>query len=170
MHLIVARNVRNMNELKFFLSNAPPETPVRELLHVAFSRWRVERCFEDQKTELGFDHFEGRSYLGLKRHQTITAVTHLFLSEVRQELRGEKPRADRLPGPRRGRRAGALVGTGPNGSQANPRSRGGRNRLHPATQRPSPPLPHQNNTTKTRRPGNPTDRTPPLRMERKLAL
>jgi SRSO17 transposase len=34
---------------------------------VAFSRWRVERCFEDQKTELGFDHFEGRSYRGLIR-------------------------------------------------------------------------------------------------------
>ena len=39
----------------------PPATPVKELLHVAFSRWRVERCFEDQKTEWGFDHFEGRS-------------------------------------------------------------------------------------------------------------
>ena len=62
-----------------------------ELLLVAFSRWHVERCFEDQKTELGFDHFEGRCYLGLKRHQAIAAVTHLFLARVQQELRGEKP-------------------------------------------------------------------------------
>ncbi len=59
LHLIVARNVRDILDVKFFVSNAPPETSVRELLHVAFSRWRVERCFEDQKTELGFDHFEG---------------------------------------------------------------------------------------------------------------
>ena len=64
LHLIVARNVRDVLTVKFFVSNAPPETPVTELLHVAFSRWRVERCFEDQKTELGFDHFEGRSYRG----------------------------------------------------------------------------------------------------------
>jgi SRSO17 transposase len=118
LHLIVARNVRDTSEAKFFLSNAPAETPVKELLHVAFSRWRVERCFEDQKTELGFDHFEGRSYLGLMRHQAITAASHLFLSEVQQRLRGEKPRADRLPGPHRGRRPGALVGAGTNSSQA----------------------------------------------------
>ncbi len=71
LHLIVARIVRDVLEVKFFVSNAPPETALAELLHVAFSRWRIERCFEDQKTELGFDHFEGRSYLGLKRHQAI---------------------------------------------------------------------------------------------------
>ena len=64
LHLIVARNVRDTAEVKFFLSNAPAETPLKELLVVALSRWRVERRFEDQKTELRFDHFEGRSYLG----------------------------------------------------------------------------------------------------------
>ncbi len=114
LHLIVARNVRDILDVKFFVSNAPPDTSVRELLHVAFSRWRVERCFEDQKTELGFDHFEGRSYRGLVRHQAITAVSHLFLSEVRQQLRGEKSGVDRLPSPHRRRRAGALVGAGTN--------------------------------------------------------
>ena len=170
LHLVVARNVRDPSEVKFFVSNAPPETPVQELLHVAFSRWRVERCFEDQKTELGFDHFEGRSYLGLNRHQAITAVTHLFLSEVQQQLRGEKPRTDRVPGPHRGRRAGALVGAGANGDPTDSRSGRGRNRLHPAAQRPSPPLPHQNNTQKASRIGRPPDRTAALRMEHELAL
>jgi len=125
LHLIVARNVRNVLEVKFFLSNAAADTPVKELLHVAFSRWRVERCFEDQKTELGFDHFEGRSYLGLKRHQAITAVSHLFLSEVQQQLRGEKSGTDRLPGPHRGVRPGPLVGAGTHGSPADHRRRRG---------------------------------------------
>jgi len=115
LHLIVARNVRNTCEVKFFLSNALPETPVAELLHVGFSRWHVERCFEDQKTELGFDHFEGRSYVGLKRHQAITAVSHLFLSETHQELRGEKPRADSLPDTHGDIGAGTLVGAGTHG-------------------------------------------------------
>ena len=49
LHLLVARNVLDPDELKFFVSNAPPETSVEVLLLVAFSRWRVERCFEDQK-------------------------------------------------------------------------------------------------------------------------
>lgn len=170
LHLIVARNVRNPSEVKFFVSNAPPETPVKELLHVGFSRWRVERCFEDQKTELGFDHFEGRSYLGLKRHQAITAVSHLFLSEVQQQLRGKKSGADGLPGPHGRGRIGALVGIGTHGRTTDSESRRSRNRLHPAPQRASTPVPQQNNTTKTRRARHSTDRTAPLRLEHELAL
>ena len=59
-------------EIKFFVSNAPPETPVQTLLLVAFSRWRVERCFEDQKGKIGLDQWEGRRWLGLKRHLILT--------------------------------------------------------------------------------------------------
>jgi SRSO17 transposase len=170
LHLVVARNVRDTSEVKFFLSNAPAETPVKELLHVAFSRWRVERCFEDQKTELGFDHFEGRSYLGLRRHQAITAVTHLFLSEVQQQLRGEKHRVDCLPGPHRRRGADPLLGAGTNGRSTDSRRSRGRNRLHAKAQLSSASLPHQSHTTKTRRAGHPTDQTAALRLEHQLAL
>jgi hypothetical protein len=52
-HLVIARNVLKPDEIKFFISNAPPETKVETLLLVGFSRWRVERCFQDQKSELG---------------------------------------------------------------------------------------------------------------------
>jgi SRSO17 transposase len=96
-HLIVARNVLQPDEIKYFVSNAPPRTSVQKLLLVAFSRWRVERCFEDEKGELGLDHYEGRKYQGLKRHLIITTVSHLFLAKAQQELRGEKSRADGLP-------------------------------------------------------------------------
>ncbi len=89
-YLIVARNALDLEDLKYFVAQVPRETPLTALLHVGFSRWRVERCFEDQKTELGFDHFEGRSYVGLMRHPTITAATHLFLSRVGQQWRGGK--------------------------------------------------------------------------------
>jgi SRSO17 transposase len=98
-HLLVARRATQPEEIKFFFAHAPQETSLGVLLHVAFSRWRVERCFEDQKTELGFDHFEGRSYVGMMRHQIITALSHLFLSRVHQEWRGGKKRkrVDGLP-------------------------------------------------------------------------
>lgn len=96
-HLVVARNVLEPEVLKYFVSNAPPDTSVQTLLLVAFSRWRVERCFEDEKGELGLDHYEGRLYQGLKRHLIISTVSHLFLAKVHQDLRGEKPRPDRVP-------------------------------------------------------------------------
>jgi len=97
-HLVVARNVLEPAVIKYFVSNAPPEASVQTMLLVAFSRWRVERCFQDEKSELGLDHYEGRLYQGLKRHMIITAVSHLFLAKVHMDLRGEKPGLDSLPG------------------------------------------------------------------------
>lgn len=90
MHLVVARNVLDVEEVKFFASNAPPETPVQTMLLVGFSRWRVERCFEDQKSEIGLDQYEGRRYQGLKRHLILSCVSYLFLSRMREEFGGEK--------------------------------------------------------------------------------
>jgi hypothetical protein len=109
VHLIVAHSVLEPDVLKFFIADAPQDTPLTVLLHVAFSRWRVERSFEDQKTELGFDHFEGRSYIGLMRHQTITALTHLFLSRVHQEWRGGKTGVDGLPNSHCGLGVGSVL-------------------------------------------------------------
>jgi hypothetical protein len=95
--LIIARNVENPDEIKFFIANAPAGTPPEVLLHVGFSRAHVERCFEDEKSELGLSHFEIRNYRGLRRHLIVTALTHLFLAEAHQQWRGEKSGADGLP-------------------------------------------------------------------------
>jgi len=90
MHLVATRNVLKPEEIKYFLSNAAEEVRVQTLLLVAFSRWRVERCFEDQKQEVGLDQWEGRRWLGLKRHLILTSVSYLFLARTRKGLRGEK--------------------------------------------------------------------------------
>lgn len=85
--LIVARNTLNPAEIKYFVSNAPQDTPLEALLFVAFSRWHVERCFEDNKTELGMDHFEVRSYGAMLRHLALTAVSYLFVARLHQALK-----------------------------------------------------------------------------------
>lgn len=107
--LLFARNVLHPQEVKFFPSNASESTPVETLLLVAFSRWRIERCFEDGKTELGLDHFEVRQWLSISRHLILTAVSHLFLAEFREEYRGEKSGPDGRPGPHRHARLDAAV-------------------------------------------------------------
>ena len=98
LHLVVARNVLDPTEIKFFVGDAPPETNVQTLLLVAFSRWRIERCFEDQKQEVGLDQWEGRHWRGLKRHLILTSVSYLFMARVRESLRKKKSRPDRVPG------------------------------------------------------------------------
>jgi SRSO17 transposase len=107
--LLVARNVLAPEEIKYFVANAPAGTPLEVLLHVAFSRFQVERCFEEEKGELGLDHFEVRNYTSLQRHLRLTAVSHLFLAKVQQQWRGEKPAVDGLPSPPSGRGLGPVA-------------------------------------------------------------
>jgi SRSO17 transposase len=81
-------------EEKFFLSNAPADAPVEVLVRVAFRRAAVEHCFRVCKAELGFTHFEGRSYTALVRHLSLGLVALAFVAEHTERLRGEKPGGD----------------------------------------------------------------------------
>ena len=91
--LIVARNV-DTGETKYFASNAPPHTKLATLLKVAFCRWGVEHAFRLAKTEIGFGHFEGRSWKGLLRHMILCQAVMLFVAEQTDRLRGEKTEPD----------------------------------------------------------------------------
>jgi len=114
---VAARNVLNREKVKYFVSDATAEAPTGALLLVGLTRWPVERCFEDSKSELGFDHWEGRSYLGLKRHQIVSAVSYWLLAEVRWELRGEKAGPDGVPVADRGGSVGGGVRVGRGGGR-----------------------------------------------------
>lgn len=91
--LIIARNLLQPKEVKYFLSNmviGSEGFSLEWLLWVAFSRWPIERCFEVGKKELGMDHFEVRSWLGIHRHLYISQVSQLFCARIRQKLREKK--------------------------------------------------------------------------------
>jgi SRSO17 transposase len=107
-HLVVCKNPLT-GEIKYFLSNAPWGTPLGKLLEIAFSRWPIEQCFEEQKGEVGLTHWEGRLWLSLQRHLILTSVTYLFLSMARQRLAEKKSRGHGLPGPHRHQCGGPIV-------------------------------------------------------------
>jgi uncharacterized protein (DUF1697 family) len=93
--LIVARNALHPEEVKYFVSNQGPgsgDTTVERLLWIGFSRWPIERCFEQAKNELGMDHFEVRGWRSIHRHLYLTQLSHLFCARVRQRLREKKRR------------------------------------------------------------------------------
>ena len=97
--LIVARNVLNPEEIKYFLANqslSSPHVTLKDLLWVAFSRWPIERCFEIGKRDLGMDHFEMRQWCGIHRHFYISQLTQLFCAQTQQALR-EKNSGGTLP-------------------------------------------------------------------------
>jgi SRSO17 transposase len=101
-HLLVARHVLQGEAVKYFLSNGPAAATTATLLRVALTRHRVERCFQDQKSELGLDHYEGRTYTGLIRHLYVTLVSYLFAMRAVELRRGEKPGVDGAAGASRG--------------------------------------------------------------------
>jgi hypothetical protein len=93
--LIVARNVLDPDEVKYFLSNllvGSEGVTLEWLLWIGFSRWPIERCFEVAKRELGMDHFEVRSWGGIHRHLYISQVSQLFCARVHQRLRKKNDR------------------------------------------------------------------------------
>ena len=110
-------------DMALIVSDVPAEIPTDPLLLVGLTRWHGERCFEDSKTELGSDHWEGRSDLGLKRHQIVSAVRSLILAEVRRELEGEKTGTDRVPSSDCGGRVGGGVRIGGEVGQETGRAR-----------------------------------------------
>jgi SRSO17 transposase len=115
--LIAARDRLDQQTTKYFLSNASAGVPLEALLHVAFSRWPVERCLEDEKSELGLSHFECRKYAAVLRHMRITQVSHLFLARQTQRLAEKKSAGDDLPGARRGQRVAGRAAAGRGGPQ-----------------------------------------------------
>jgi len=93
--LIVARNVMDPNEVKYFISNRLPESggvSLKWMLWVAFARWPIEHCFRQAKDELGMDHFEVRGWRCIHRHLYITQLSHLFCSREHQRFRKKNDR------------------------------------------------------------------------------
>ena len=72
---------------KYFVSNLPATTSLHALVRAAHQRWAIEQQYQDLKDELGFDHFEGRSYPGWQHHAVITAVAYAFLQKERMRPR-----------------------------------------------------------------------------------
>lgn len=74
---------RTSGERKYYLSNLPPATSLKQLASLIKARWVCEQAHQQLKEELGLDHFEGRSWRGLHRHALLTLIAYLFLQHLR---------------------------------------------------------------------------------------
>jgi hypothetical protein len=81
--LIFRRNIDDPAEIKFYFSNAPASTPLIEFVRLSGMRWPIETIFEEAKGEVGFDHYEMRSWLGWHHHMLLVSLAHHFLVRLR---------------------------------------------------------------------------------------
>ena len=56
-----------------------PNTPRRTLVRAIKARWACEQAHQQLKDELGLDHYEGRSWLGLHHHALLTMIAFTYL-------------------------------------------------------------------------------------------
>jgi len=64
---------------KYWLSTLPEDTPLAVLIDIIKLRWRIERDYEELKSELGLAHFEGRGWRGFHHHASLCIAAYGFL-------------------------------------------------------------------------------------------
>jgi SRSO17 transposase len=110
-------------ELKYYLSTAPADLPLAELMRVCGMRWPIECCFEEGKGELGMDHDELRFWRGWQHHMTLVILAQHVLVRLRQRLM-ERSDRDRTAATT-GARAASHVMEPPAGESGGERGRAG---------------------------------------------
>ena len=86
---------------KYWLSTLPEDTKLASLVDHAKLRWRIERDYEELKSELGLGHYEGRGWRGFHHHATLCIAAYGFLISEREAIppSAQGPREkSRLPG------------------------------------------------------------------------
>jgi len=85
--LLIRRNRKEPDKQAYYLVFAPKGATLAELAGAAGLRWTIEECFERDKSDLGLDHCEARSWHGWHRHMTLVMAAAAFLAKLAADLR-----------------------------------------------------------------------------------
>ena len=77
------------SEPHYYLSNAPESTPLETLAYVGGSRWRIETEFETEKSNVGLDEYETRTWAGWHHHIAMCLLGGAFLLGLQQDWGGK---------------------------------------------------------------------------------
>jgi hypothetical protein len=80
----------------YSLSNGSADTPLATMMGWRGQRYFVERTFQDEKSELGWDELVAQKYRAWMHHAALTALALYFVMSVRRRWAREHPRAGGL--------------------------------------------------------------------------
>lgn len=84
----------------YYLSNAPPATPLAEFVRVAKAEHRIEECLQRAKSEAGLGHYQVQTWEGWHHHQTLSLIATWFLTQEARRGKKMDPGIDRTTGGR----------------------------------------------------------------------
>ena len=79
IHWAVYRRNRDGGEPRYYLSNAPEDTPLETLAYVGGSRWHIETEFETEKSDVGLGEYETCTWAGWHHHIAMCLLAGAFL-------------------------------------------------------------------------------------------
>ncbi len=85
--LLCERGLGPTGRRRHYLVSLPSSASLAQLVQLAHHRWAIEQHYQDLKTELGLDHFEGRTYPGWQHHMVISAVAYACVQRERMRQR-----------------------------------------------------------------------------------
>ena len=90
-HLIVRREIKARDDIKYSLSNAPAQTSSQRLAQMQGQRYWVERSFQDGKSQAGLDHYQARGWKAWHHHMALVMMAMLFMLKQRIAHQDEFP-------------------------------------------------------------------------------
>ena len=91
IHWTIYRRNLDGSEPRYYLSNAPEDTPLETLAYVGGTRWRIETEFETEKSDVGLDEYETRTWAGWHHHVALCLLGGAFLLSLQQAWGGICP-------------------------------------------------------------------------------
>jgi len=85
--LLCERDLGATPRTKYYFVHLPATASLKQVVRLAHQRWAIEQQYQELKTELGLDHFEGRTFPGWHHHVVLTAITYNFLQAERHRMR-----------------------------------------------------------------------------------
>jgi SRSO17 transposase len=107
--LLVRRSKTDSADLRAYACFAPENLPLEKLIQIAGTRWTVERCFAESKSEVGLDQYEVRSYSGWYKHITFACLALALLTVIscnsldKMTIQQHGPSSSSLDGFKKGR-------------------------------------------------------------------
>jgi SRSO17 transposase len=78
----------------YYLSNADPKVPLKELAWVTKAAHRIEECLERAKGEAGLAGYQVRNWAAWHHHQTLSLLAAWFLDQEARRGKNPDPRTD----------------------------------------------------------------------------
>lgn len=90
-HLVVRREIKSPEKIKYSLSNASAGTSIQRLAYMQAQRYWVERPFQDAKNQCGMGDYQARGWLAWHHHMSLVMLAMLFLLEQRLDCQTAIP-------------------------------------------------------------------------------